>query len=78
MADALKEHWREQMMQKLKYYSKLQLVRILFRRDLSHFGALLELLDGNSRIGVCLDTCHLFASGYELAPRESYERFFNS
>lgn len=45
--------------------------------DLSHFGALLELLDGNSRIGVCLDTCHLFASGYELAPRESYERFLS-
>ncbi len=27
---------------------------------------LLELLDGHPRVGFCLDTCHLFAAGYEL------------
>lgn len=27
-----------------------------------------------TRLGVCLDTCHLFAAGYPLAPRDAYER----
>lgn len=27
---------------------------------------LIELTDDKSRVGVCLDTCHTFASGYEL------------
>jgi len=26
-----------------------------------------------SRVGVCLDTCHLFAAGYDLRSREAYE-----
>lgn len=26
-----------------------------------------------SRVGVCLDTCHLFAAGYDLRTREAYE-----
>ena len=29
-----------------------------------------------NRIGVCIDTCHLFASGYDLRSKESYERTF--
>ena len=28
------------------------------------------------RLGVCLDTCHLFAAGYDLASDEGYERVF--
>lgn len=27
-----------------------------------------------SRVGVCLDTCHSFAAGYDLRSRESYDR----
>lgn len=42
--------------------------------DLAHFGEIMELLDGHFRIGLCLDTCHLFASGYELSSLEGYER----
>ena len=31
-------------------------------------------VDCSSRLGICLDTCHLFAGGYELRGRVSYER----
>lgn len=30
----------------------------------------------SDRLGVCLDTCHLFAAGYELRTRPSYEATF--
>ncbi|NLX18076.1 MAG: deoxyribonuclease IV [Desulfobulbus sp.] len=29
-----------------------------------------------SRLGVCFDTCHVFAAGYSLAPAEDYVRTF--
>ena len=38
------------------------------------FGELADLLDaagGGSRLGVCLDSCHLYASGYDVRTRES-------
>ncbi len=44
-----------------------------------HLARILELADGNERIGVCLDTCHLHAAGYDLtseaAYRETLEEF---
>ena len=35
-----------------------------------HFARLLELLDGDERVGMCFDTCHAHAAGYRLdSPR---------
>jgi deoxyribonuclease-4 len=34
--------------------------------------AMIDHLDGSPRIGVCLDTCHLLASGYDIASDEGY------
>src|SRR5688572_12326753 len=31
-----------------------------------HLAAIIEHLDGSPRVGVCLDTCHLVASGYDI------------
>ena len=36
---------------------------------------ILERVGDPSRVGVCLDTCHLFGGGYELRGRSSYDRF---
>ncbi|MFM8633912.1 MAG: deoxyribonuclease IV [Planctomycetia bacterium] len=40
-------------------------------------GAMLERIDARpglaSRVGVCLDTCHVFAAGYRLAPRTALD-----
>ncbi|MBF0340371.1 MAG: deoxyribonuclease IV [Magnetococcales bacterium] len=35
---------------------------------------LIDRVEDKSRIGVCLDTCHTFVSGYELRDRESFEQ----
>ena len=35
-----------------------------------------ELIADQSRIGVCLDTCHLFAAGYDLRSPETYTDVF--
>jgi deoxyribonuclease-4 len=38
-----------------------------------HLAAIIEHLDGSDRVGVCLDTCHLVASGYDLVSEAGYE-----
>ena len=35
--------------------------------------AILERVRIPDRIGICLDTCHLFAAGYDIRSREGYE-----
>lgn len=40
----------------------------------AELGALIRGLDNDPRVGVCLDTCHAFAMGYDLASREGCER----
>ena len=35
---------------------------------------IIEKIKDKSRIGVCLDTCHTLAAGYELKDREGYEK----
>jgi deoxyribonuclease-4 len=37
---------------------------------------IIELMHGHRRIGVCLDTCHLLASGYDLCSTEGYAATF--
>jgi deoxyribonuclease-4 len=41
-----------------------------------HLAAILEHLDGAARVGVCLDTCHLVASGYDIVSDEGYRETF--
>jgi deoxyribonuclease-4 len=38
-----------------------------------HLAYVLNENHGHPRIAVCLDTCHLFASGYDLRTRHAYE-----
>ncbi len=37
-----------------------------------HLAAIIEQIEDQSRIGVCLDTCHTFAAGYDLKTPETY------
>jgi deoxyribonuclease-4 len=41
-----------------------------------HLAAILEHLDGSPRAGVCLDTCHLLAAGYDITTDEGYRDTF--
>jgi deoxyribonuclease-4 len=43
-----------------------------------HLAAILEHLDGSPRVGVCLDTCHLVASGYDITTDEGYHATFEA
>lgn len=38
--------------------------------------SLIDQVDDKSRVGVCLDTCHLFASGYDLQSTAAIEATF--
>jgi deoxyribonuclease-4 len=38
--------------------------------------AIIAMMKGHRRVGVCLDTCHLIASGYDLSSAASYESTF--
>jgi deoxyribonuclease-4 len=39
-------------------------------------GFIIDLVDDKSRVGVCLDTCHTFTSGYDLITPEGYNETF--
>ncbi len=45
----------------------------------STFGELREIIDlveDKNRIGICIDTCHVFAAGYNISTEEGYEKTF--
>ena len=46
--------------------------------NLEHFAAVLDLLEDHPRIGVCLDTCHLLAAGYEFRTPATYEHLMRA
>jgi len=41
-----------------------------------HLAAILERLDGSPRVGVCIDTCHLLAAGYDVCSEAGYRATF--
>jgi len=41
-----------------------------------HLAKIIEGLDGSPRVGVCLDTCHLLAAGYDICSEEGYVQTF--
>ena len=43
-------------------------------RTFAELGALLDGARRPRRLGVCLDTCHLFAAGYDVRTPDGYER----
>jgi deoxyribonuclease-4 len=42
---------------------------------LADLAAIRSLLDAPERVGVCIDTCHAFAAGYDLASEAGYAAF---
>jgi deoxyribonuclease-4 len=43
----------------------------LLGRDVQELAELLERAGGGPRLGICLDSCHLFASGYDVRDAET-------
>jgi deoxyribonuclease IV len=43
-----------------------------------HCAMVLEQVDAPERLGFCLDTCHLFAAGYDFRTREGYDQMMDA
>ena len=39
-----------------------------------HLAEIINMVKDKSRIGVCLDTCHMFAAGYDIRTEKFYEK----
>ena len=44
-------------------------------RTLAQLRAMIDLVEDKRRVGVCLDTCHAFATGYDLRTADGYTAF---
>jgi deoxyribonuclease-4 len=42
-----------------------------------HLAAIIAGVDQSEKLGVCIDTCHLFAAGYPLGTRKQYQATFD-
>lgn len=42
-----------------------------------HLANIIEQVEDKNRVGVCLDTCHLFSAGYDISSYEKSEDVFN-
>ena len=38
-----------------------------------HLASIIDLVKKKKRIGVCVDTCHMFAAGYDIRTKESFD-----
>lgn len=43
-------------------------------RDFNELNTILQLINNKERTGICLDTCHVFAAGYDVASEEGIKR----
>ena len=43
-----------------------------------HLAYIIERVEDKSRVGVCIDTCHMFTAGYDIRTREAYDATWKS
>lgn len=46
-------------------------------RKFHHLKYIIELISNKSRIGICFDTCHSFASGYDFSTKQKYNEMWD-
>lgn len=39
-----------------------------------HLAHIIDKVEDRSRVGVCIDTCHMFSAGYDIRTREAYDK----
>ena len=39
-----------------------------------HLAQIIDKVEDKSRIGICIDTCHMFVAGYDIRTREAYDK----
>jgi len=43
-----------------------------------HLAHIIDKVENKSRVGVCIDTCHMFTAGYDIRTRETYDATWES
>ena len=43
-----------------------------------HLAHIIDKVEDKSRVGVCIDTCHMFTAGYDIRTREAYDQTWES
>ncbi|MGE4396132.1 MAG: deoxyribonuclease IV [Sulfurimonas sp.] len=39
-----------------------------------HLAQIIDKIEDKNRVGVCIDTCHMFTAGYDIRTREAYDK----
>ncbi|OHE02778.1 MAG: deoxyribonuclease IV [Sulfurimonas sp. RIFCSPLOWO2_12_36_12] len=39
-----------------------------------HLAQIIDKVEDKSRVGVCIDTCHMFSAGYDIRTKETYDK----
>ncbi len=39
-----------------------------------HLAQIIDKVEDKSRVGICIDTCHMFVAGYDIRTREAYDK----
>ena len=39
-----------------------------------HLAYIIDKIEDKSRVGVCIDTCHMFTAGYDIRTKEAYDK----
>ena len=47
-------------------------------RSFEQLASIMDLIKDKSRVGICFDTCHAFAAGYDLSTKSKYNSIFKS
>ncbi len=42
-----------------------------------HLAYIIDKIEDKSRVGICIDTCHMFTAGYDIRTREAYDKTWN-
>ena len=43
-----------------------------------HLAHIIDKVEDKNRVGVCIDTCHMFTAGYDIRTREAYDKTWHS
>lgn len=43
-----------------------------------HIGEIIKMVKQKKYVGVCLDTCHIFAAGYDITTKKGYKKTFKA
>ncbi|KAK8438496.1 DNA-(apurinic or apyrimidinic site) lyase [Candidozyma auris] len=50
----------------------------LIGSDLQDIRDVIDMVEDKSRVGVCIDTCHSFAAGYDIRSEEKFKEFWDT